>query len=134
MRPKVASAADIESGWDGVSNKSVREAFALDLWSLTFRDKALEEEYMNIHSKLMRSPSHIYAIPLFTSVVALMVTVSVLIPQDPGGTFYWAMMSGVLITPLSFTGVVIQKKFDGRRFQDFLLFMQVTCARRTSSV
>ena len=127
MRPKVAAsaAADLESGWDGISNKSVREAFALDPCSLTFRDKELETEYMAVHSKLMRSPGRIYAIPLFAMVVMIMIIVSVLIPQEPHGSFYWAMLCVMVITPASFTGVILQKKFGGRNFDLFLVVFQV---------
>ena len=128
VAPSSTAAQHLENGWDGVSNKSVREAFALDSWSLTFRDKSLEAEYMLVHTKIMRSPSRIFAFPLFVVVSVMMGLVSVLIPQwESPGTFFWVILSGALLAPLSFTGVLLRSR-PTFNFKQFLSVTEVALA------
>ena len=87
-------------------------AFALDAWSLTFEDKALEVEYLRSHGAIMRSSPRCYAIPLFTMFAAAMnIVLMILLHQNGRSLPQPSSGLGILFSPISFLGILLEKQF-----------------------
>ena len=117
-------AGDLETGHGSAQNGE--PGYALDPWSLTFRDKALETEYLASHMTLMRTAPRVYAIPLFTMFSAFLVTLLTILYEHDEREMPTAMLLGVIFSPGACAGLVTQRKFGGRGFPLFLRAVQIT--------
>jgi hypothetical protein len=127
VSPKTASDDDLESGDEAVP-ESGTPGSALDAWSLTFEDKALEAEYLASHMALMRTAPRLYAIPLFTMFAAVMNVLLIILLPHEGRALPKPMILGVFLSPTSYAGVLIENKFGGRGFAVFSKAMQFIMA------
>lgn len=124
---------DCEIGQE-VVRENESPGFAINPWSLTFRDKALEAEYLKSLETLMQTSPRLYTIPLFTMIVGVVESWVVFVQASGGQVYFNPLVALAMAVVGSFMGILIVRKFGGRGFARFVKAMQVYVVFLTLSV